>query len=196
MKIQNDGVIHNPHFYQYQRNQNGGIAPRDNRVARCGGVTPWASVEDRLCMSDIYSPNALYFLQEAHRSINHIRLVVLQQYPNTIGIENNVDLRVEFLCNEITEKQWLSKLKIKEKKREKNRAIHLILSMYIDTLTDIFNNFVDCPNQQCVQYIFQIGHLREYVNSEFDKISIRFKNKTPTILDDMSIRLPGQRTKR
>ena len=197
MQIQNGGVIHNPHFYQYQRNQNGGIAPRDNRVARCGGVVNWFIVEDKLYDLRILPWQGSEVFEEAYRSISHIRLVVLGQYPNTIGIENNMDLRVEFLCNEITEKQWLTKLKTKEKKREKNRAIHLILSMYIDTLTDTFNNFVDCQDKkQAVEYINNIGQLREYANRELKKISERFKNKTPTILDDMSIRVPGQRIRK
>ena len=113
-------------------------------------------------------------IREIHRNIYHITDIILPRYPNTIEMRDNSDLRVKFLMKEITEDEWVKQLKLRQKKSEKSRAVNLILSMLVETLTDIFIAY----NRNKVDKLdVQFENLRNYANREFSEISRLFKNK-------------------
>lgn len=168
------GVIHNPHFYQWQRQQNNGNAPRRPGTRYdCGGM-PWLRT-----IRHIIKTRKIVFKnwEECHRSVHHFRVVVMPSYPLQVGVEDHTDLRLKFLLKDINEEQWLSKLRRRQKKIEKNQEIHNILDMFVVTLTDLFQRFttqyVDLPTEAYA--------IRDYVNEELRKVSIRYNNVVPQI---------------
>jgi len=171
------GVIHNPHFYEWQRSQNGGVAPRpEGERYNCGGI-PWIqTVEQIMIHRGTFFPN----WAECHRSVNHISRVVARRYPRQVGIQDHTDLRIKYLLKDINEKEWGDVLRRRQKKVEKDQEIHNILEMYSVTLTDIFQRFVrgDLDIQR------QSNVLREYVNDNLQKISVRYNNLVPQINED------------
>lgn len=190
MIIQSDGPLHNPHWYEYQKHISGEI-PRDVRVARCGGLIEYREFINKL---RYFREDKNCGLDQAYRSVHHIRQVILPRYPNRVGIQDGTNLRVQYLCKEITEKQWFLKIKTNEKKREKSRSICLVLTMYIDVLTDIINNIFDSVSvDQIKRYIDDMNKLRLYVNNELERIKKRFNNKTPFIDEDFVINMPGDK---
>ena len=188
--IQKNGVIHNPHFYQYQKQNNNGIAPRDNRVERCGGIVTISELHRKIDIINLSELTEIGLIFQTYRLIRHIRAIVIPRYPNRVGLQDNTDLRVDYLCNVIDEKKWISLLKAREKKREKNYSINLILSMFVDTCQDIINNIVDdkTPTKSdeiIIKSLIQLCNVRDYSNEELSKIESRLKNRTPRISDDM-----------
>ena len=97
------GTIHNPHYYQWQRNRNGGEAPRvpgDVPYNPCGGLPAVTTIVRSYGEKGTVLFQGIY---NCHRSIEHIRWTVLPRYPDRIGIQDNSDLRVQYLLNEISE---------------------------------------------------------------------------------------------
>jgi len=84
------------------------------------------------------------------------------------------------LLKDINEKEWGDVLRRRQKKVEKDQEIHNILEMYSVTMTDIFQRFVrgdlDIHGQAHV--------LRDYVNDNLQKISLRYNNLVPQINED------------
>ncbi len=175
------GIIHNPHYYQWQRERNNGVAPRvpGDNINPCGGL-PWVEVVTR-----VYRERGIVFekIYECHRLVEHVRFTILPRYPVDINVRDNSDLRVSYLLNDISEEQWVKQLKTRQKKSEKDRAVYQILDMFIVTMTDIFNNYVngDCDN------IGEVAErLRLYANRELQKVRKRYANTVPHITPQWS----------
>ena len=168
------GVIHNPHYYQWQREQNGGVAPRPAGTRYdCGGLPWWRSIQRIMKERHTLFPK----WQECHRSVNHVSRVVVRRYPRQVGVQDHTDLRIKYLLKDIDENEWANTLRRRQKKIEKNQEIHNILEMYSVTLTDMFQRYIRTNLNICRE-----AHaIRSYVNTELRKISIRYNNMVPQI---------------
>lgn len=177
LEIITNGTIHNPHFYQRQRELNNGVAPRvpgDNPCADRNAM-PWPNVVEAILISrNIVFPN----WHECHRLVGHIRDVTIRYYPYNNRIEDNSDLRVKFLRNRISEKAWKGQLKQRQKSYEKNRAVHNVLEVFYVSLTDLFNSFVSGQLENIHEAAIRLA---EYCNREFSIIRKTFSNKIPYI---------------
>jgi len=165
---------HNPHFYQFQRENNDGQAPRvpgDNPCEVMNRLPNFNSLLVKLRLE--YSKEEILSIRECHRSIWHIRDYILPRYPNNIGIQDNSELRVKYLMKDINEIEWLKLLKVKQKRSEKSREINLILNMYVDSLSDILTIYLN----DGVPALKQIENLRKYVNTQFHEIGRVYKSK-------------------
>lgn len=107
--------------------------------------------------------------------VEHIRQMVLYRYPVRIGMADNSDLRVRFLLNEIDEDYWIRQLRIRQKKAEKDRAMHQLLELIMVSLTDVFTTFVQGTTNNLEN---EVEVLRNYVNREFQKVKTIYNNKT------------------
>jgi hypothetical protein len=167
------GVIHNPHFYQWQRASNGGVAPMRGERYDCGGM-PWLrTIRLIIRQRKYYFPD----WEECHRSVGHVRELVLPRYPRRVEVEDHGDLRFKFLLKDIDEEEWLSQLRRRQKKIEKNQEVHNVLDMYIVTLTDLFQRFTTCD----FDIHAEAKALRSYVNEQLQKISQRYSNVVPLV---------------
>lgn len=172
------GIIHNPHFYQWQRDQNNGVAPRVPGDVPCGqncGGLPWLNVLQVIMNR---RENEWKGWRDCHRLIGHIRDIEMHTYPALARIEDNTDLRLQFLTNKIDEEKWLRLLKMRQKKVEKNRAINQILEVFHVSATDIFNAFVTANIEDLEK---PLNELRNYVDREMMKIKHKFNVRVPYI---------------
>jgi hypothetical protein len=180
------GVIHNPHFYEFQQQNNGGIAPRNAGDFRCGGPpTVW---EINVRMSRSHNKDAMDIkndLIKLHRLITHITHVELPRYPNSLGDMDNTSLRVEYLMGKINESQWHSRLKAKMKKQEKDGSINDVLTMFNTTCSDLISNIVECDDIDIAKYVDSLKELRNYTNKSLTKIGNQFSSVIPCIGDNL-----------
>ena len=93
-------------------------------------------------------------------------------------MEDNSDLRVQYLLKEIDEDKWVRTLRTRQKAAEKNRAIHNVLELLTVSLTDLFNTFVHGDG---INLEDSANNLRHYVNLELTKIKNNYNNKVPYI---------------
>ena len=117
-KIQVGGVIHNPHFYEYQR-RNGGLGPRNVGDVPCGGLPQWSLVQESLYQ--LFAPNVhfndngktLKFsrelvddFQHLYRNATHIIHVTLPNLRTKIRDYSDCrQKRVLYLNNKITKEE-------------------------------------------------------------------------------------------
>lgn len=179
-EIVNVAHNHNPHYYTYQRENNNGVAPRVPGDNPCGvnNLVNYNLIIKQL--RDDYSDEEIKSIREAHRSIWDIRDYILPRYPNNIGMQDNSDLRVQYLMKVIDEKEWLKNLKIRQKKAEKCRDMNLIITMYVDSLTDLFSNYYSTK----IPLLVNMLNLRKYVNIQLSEIGRVYKNKSLRINKD------------
>lgn len=169
--------IHNPHYYEWLRRTGGenAVVNADANAAErlCGGnVLNRAFVEDllnRLRRREVRI-SKINQVAKTIESINHLRDVVLPQYL-TRDIENNQELRISYMRNKITEKDFKMQVQRRTKKYEKNREIYDVLDMFINTSTDILHRFSTHLKKtpadefhQCEAIFNEIQHINEYTN--------------------------------
>ena len=190
------GVIHNPHYYEFQRQQNGGVAPRvAGDINRCGGINEGDL--DRLF--NISFEDMGVYLEAPYRLVHHIREVELLHYRNTEQNHfSDEKLRVQFLLGNIDENHWLKCIKSGMKKSEKDTEINKVLSMFCDTISFTLGNIVskyekhnwekeavDIENIE--NDVESLECLKKYTNNVLTKIGNRFKNTNPCITKEWHI---------
>ena len=173
-EIVNVAHNHNPHYYAYQRENNNGVAPRVPGDNPCG-VNNLVRINllTRQLQED-YTDEEFKSIREAHRSIWDIRDYILPRYPDNIGMQDNSDLRVQYLMEEIDEKEWIKVLQLRQKKAEKCRDMNLIITMYVDSLTDLFSNYYS----ERIPLLANMLNLRKYVNQQLTEVGRVYKNKS------------------
>jgi hypothetical protein len=138
----------------------------------CGGL-PWvASIKTIMSQREAYMERFKGW-ERCHRLIGHINDVTLDRYPVRVGAQYNTDLRIKFLGNEIDDDEWIARIRLRQKRNEKNQEIRNILTMFTTTITDIFQLFM--VNTE-ININNQVNTLRSYVNSELIKVSRRYNN--------------------
>jgi hypothetical protein len=172
------GRIHNPHYYQWMRAQGGGQMPREPGDVRCGGPVLYRDILQTLRRLGLQQHEEL--LAEIHSLIGDIRGVRLRRLAVINDPDENKDLRINYLLGDYKDdKEWISKIKMREKSKEKRTGEILILQMLADTLEVIVENIYRATSEEEVNVqLAQLPELHSYVNNEFIKIEKRFKNKS------------------
>ena len=174
------GVIHNPHFYDFQRQH--GTLQRNPGDVPCGGLP------------DLMDINALFgnryqrpltdrgnMFYKVHRLVGHIDNVEIRRYQPP-AFTDTLDLRVMYLDNQISDEIFKQKLQRIEKKREKRRDITQIFRMFSSTCTDILREAVQ-DNSKIKELSNILTQLRTYTNETFEKIKSRYGGSVPEITD-------------
>jgi hypothetical protein len=174
------GAIHNPHYFEWQRDMNNGVVRRQPGDVRCGGLPTWIEISDKL------NYDAIDQYGNAYRLPAHIRDVTLRNFPDDANMDDNTDIRVEYLIGAITEKKWKSKLQMRMKKNEKNHEVHQVFYMVAETLDDIWIRF-GLDEINTADLIFSLEKLKTYVNGQLAIIRKRFDNRVPHITDRWTI---------
>ena len=141
--------IHNPHFYEWQRRNNNGDAPRNVGDFVCGRELDYRSashlisrLRSKLKLQDERGrePEIVKFMyrriDRIIQSAMHLQQVQLPAYQ-VDQVENNLDLRVGYLMQNITENDFKVRVQRANKQHEKKREIGEVVHLYIQTITDI-----------------------------------------------------------
>ena len=181
------GAIHNPHYYEWMRNQNNGEMARQPGDIRCGGIPSIYSLQStgkrlKLNTNDL----DLKSVYNIHRVITHMQYTELERY-NVVENNNNTnsDLRVTYMLKEICEKSFKMSLQKREKKNNKNIEINQIIRMFIDTATDMIKDVIEIHSiENLKNKLKTFESLRIYVNTSIRAVSDRYKCVVPHIDKD------------
>ena len=191
--------IHNPHFYEWQRRTGGGQAPRNPGDIVCGREITHNMISElsRKLKPKVTNPNnespetkakALKVYDRASaivRSILHLNHEQLVNY-RTYGNENNLDLRVSYMRQRIDKDTFMQRVQRDNKKFEKKREIYNILTLFIQTVTDIMFRFQDAVNklisyEDLEKILDEIVAIQEYSNECLVDISETYGSKAKKI---------------
>ena len=130
--------VHNPHYYEWQRRNNGGVAPRtdlDNHV--CGEELNVRVLRNILSHIPKNASDMKQEIEYIYQSVMHLQEVQMGRFRIN-RVENNLELRVEYLNSDITEDDFKVKVQRANKQHEKRREMSEILTLFMFTTTEIF----------------------------------------------------------
>ena len=212
-KIDN-GVVHNPHYYQYQRNNNT-VMPRAPGDVVCGGLCDFQImynlvikklIIDRVTDTEaprpgnqtgrrvrtVYKyPELVREIPGIHQLLNHIAFVTIPEMRRKIAeLQDCEDYRVQYLMTEIT-KDELEKRACKsdDDRRKQVELIHiyeLFNTVGIETFANLVNSNLTGSDfhEYLLTRVKELRNLRDYCNSQFSTISLTYNRKTPLIGND------------
>jgi hypothetical protein len=149
-----ESQIHNPHYYEWMR-RNGGM-PREPGDIPCGGGEGGPHLNHNMLSVEQHTRvNALDKMLTKRffsmvRSTLHIQRVELPRFDVHRGNhhhEDNQQLRINYMRKFITETTFRIQLQRLHKSREKQREIHDVLSVYVQSMTDILTRFAEYVRQ-------------------------------------------------
>lgn len=202
LKIES-GVIHNPHFFEYQRMTNGGVVPRNQMEIQCGreldNIFVSNLIEKIVPLPDnwrrqVINGDVIYYNQrnvrcnakeindetildiiEICRQVIHIRFVEQPRFTTEVRLYSNMRLRIDFMRNKISRDEMKKILQKREKENTKKTELSNVLGMYVSCMTDLFYRLYD--EKDLVKIKKETVELKKYVNDCFKKISKTYNCK-------------------
>jgi len=148
--------IHNPHYYEWQRQQNGGTAPRNLGDFECGrdladqranrfihdilsrvGIMDYLSTPQKAQMESLVK-----YIPQIIRKTVHLQLHDGGRF-RTDNVVDNLEVRVRYLKKDITDKQFASKVHAAYKAHEKKKDIADVIQLQVQGVTDIIYRIAD-----------------------------------------------------
>lgn len=176
-KIENTN-IHNPHYYEWMRTQNAAVA---GEAGECDGAeipSTWR-IQEYLRKHKLSDYDHYNYL----RAYNHIRMIEIPRYR---VIEDNTDLRVDYILKEISEDELKTELYKREAKNNKMEAFRLLHQMLLDAMGDLIRKILTVKTyNQCDELDDEFNELRSYFNKNMIKIGERFNMKSVRELDNL-----------
>lgn len=136
-----NGVIHNPHYYQYQRQANNGEAVRNPGDVLCGGLPNWFSIRRSMRQKWYENPQPAetsqgdlenftkitQLFEKIHRQIAHITHSELPNVRHRVRqASDHRNLRIQYILNRIDEKKMSEIINVQDKQFMKdNELLHI-----------------------------------------------------------------------
>ena len=179
------GIVHNPHFYEWQRRQNNGEAPRVLGDIPCGGLVDWTIVRASVINSRAAKyPAWVSVLELSHRRISHvINVDMVQINPDAANNQiNNIDLRISYLLKEINDDAMMTTLIAREKKLERDRELRRIYETLTAAAIDIFRRIIGVSEEKgkdeanFMPILNELDELRKFINEALDNLRRRYNS--------------------
>ena len=138
--------IHNPHYFEWLR-RNGNAVPRNPLDNPCRNDLQHNDyIAIRTLLQSRHKDHSLSkstdeYLSRTIRNVIHMRYVIVPRYHTENRVVRNEHLRIQYMRNIITEDEFKTTLQRNEKKTEKHREIHNVLTILLTTATDIILRF-------------------------------------------------------
>lgn len=166
--------FHNPHMTEWQR-LNNEIYESNNRLPSI------VQLEQQIRQFRI-KESTVEKIISCYNLVQHIQDIEMQKYPLGTNIRDNTDLRVKYLLNELSEKDWIFCLKKRQKKMEKDTEIHQTLDMFVQASIDIINQIMNVYDKAgLINLVKNLIVLKGYTNQSLFKIKTQFDGKIPQI---------------
>jgi len=102
-------------------------------------------------------------LEEIIRSIIHIREIEIAGFPIGDRVSNNLDLRISFMRNRISEENMKTEIQKRDKRLQRNTEMCNILRMFVSCITDLLYRLVESIHEYD-NIMNEMNQLRLYTN--------------------------------
>ena len=185
--------LHNPHWLEYQRSQNGGTAPRAPGDVPCGGLIGRTELQRIISKLTVYGKNS----QEVSDIIRLIYRFVLDAATNQVReirekcqeLRDFQQQRIKYIVGEMSKEQLATNIFKSDRARQKNTELLHIYELLSAVGIDLFNRlhmsdlYKDDFHLLAVEQISQYDHLRLHCNGLFAIISNTYNQSVPQISD-------------
>jgi hypothetical protein len=192
------GVIHNPHYYEWVRNNNNGVAPRNIGDIPCGGLPLlhiFMTAARTIGMSTTYitnnNNNSIYTkISTIHRCLTDLEFVRVPHYNVTRDENLLKEVHVDYLLGIIDEAKWTQSIYLKETNLEKKQAIAQVLNTFMNAGADMMRTLHTILTQMqrdklannqyklndetlkpVKDILNQIDNLRIYINETLERLA-------------------------
>ena len=180
-----NGRIHNPHYYDYLRQQNKeGVARREIGDIPCGGMPGTRIIlrATETCPRD-YRVN----IETAARSAVHVEFHTLPRLQVN-NVQDTEDLRVKYMIGDFDEAMFKKQLQIREKTTERKLAIAAVMNTYLVVVSEIFRSMIAQPIPNYRNILNELCEIRDFTNAALIKVSKMYnKCVVPIIPEDFNI---------
>uniref|UniRef100_A0A6C0IIX7 RING-type domain-containing protein n=1 Tax=viral metagenome TaxID=1070528 RepID=A0A6C0IIX7_9ZZZZ len=191
-----NGVIHNPHFYQYQQeNAGANAAPRTPGHVVCGGLCEWYIFNNnilRKIKSGTLMPDTgvelRTYLADIHRFIAHITRVDLFAIRAKVrDLSDFEEMRCKYILQQISKEELAKTIYRNDALRKKLTEMLHLYELLSVVGTEFFAKILESVNvqeafiteviTQCEEY----DRLRDYCNKQFKAISLTYNQTVPCV---------------
>jgi hypothetical protein len=153
------GIIHNPHYYEYIEK---------NLQSRCDDNDFPSILDIKQVLDQLCCPTEKKFqIIEVYRYMIWYYQVVMPRLPTRFDHEQNLDLRIRYLTNEITEEEFKTKLQRRQKDIEKKVEYREVGETYVFLLNDVFRSFLQNSNIDSL-----VGHIQAITQQAQEAIQL------------------------
>ena len=185
-------IIHNPHYFQYLRDQaNGREIARNPLDNPCAEILPDGqafNMEMIHYISAQLNDLATFNVSKTETEQTMVRIrkvvekemqlcnhIVANHYARDDVINANRDIRIQYMMNLMTEDKYKQILQVREKQLEKTREFEMIFRTYVTAARDIILNYVNSTtreerNARKLEVYLELQNLRHYINDCFAKL--------------------------
>lgn len=155
------GRIHNPHYFQLQRER---------------GV-PIPRVDE--CENELIPTITLYYPETEKIAIEAINAqeMMRRRFAYNYNINETLVFRVQYLLGEKTEDQFFTDIEKYHKKLQKNKDVFQILDMYVHVIGDLLRLYINDNDIHKLRK--DTKDIQDYANQYFCIIEKYYNNKTP-----------------
>lgn len=209
------GTIHNPHYFDYLRTQQNGLLPRNPLDVQCGRELDaqfvvrlidsfdqplpegWTAILNQLGRVIYYrhntgkvaykNPVQSHPLVNICREVIHIRQVEMHKFDIPNRLDQNLQLRIDYMQNKITKEEFKNLIQKREKNILKKEEISQILGMFVNCMTELFYRLVsnnEIKNKHEKQILKEMNELRVYTNTCLESISKVYNCKCYSINEE------------
>ena len=196
------GRLHNPHWLEYQRSLNGGVAaPRAPGDVPCGGICTRGDLNTRIVAKLDPYYNAYYAndtlvntLRSIHRVVENITMNHVREIRDRL--QTMVDFqpqRVKYIVGEMTKAEFSTHIFRTDKVRQKNTELLNVYELLSAVGIDMFNRMLamtttnDFFRVDVNEQVRQYDELRIYSNGLFAIISNTYGMVVPQITKNWTI---------
>lgn len=171
-----NGVIHNPHYFEWQRQQNT-INPNGD----CHDLNNIPHIRRFRFLSLSQQERITMLIQSLHHT-QHVTIPSLNYTQDVDQFNRNRDIRIQYLNNNITREYFKWMIQKRDKANQKKRLMVMLYEMFIMSYIDLLNNLI--ANQDYKLFQTQNTELLKYINSEIVRISKLYTSSSIRKLDD------------
>jgi hypothetical protein len=181
------GTVHNPHFYQYQREQGGGVAPRNPGDVVCGVLPTLYELNHKIAADAAALPKSHQdFFYNTVMQIHRLQMHFTDTYINPIratlhGMENRNEChRISYILQSITKEKLATLVVQLDEKRKKDTAILHVCDLFTTVAIDMFHAIIRSDKKgeefatQLHQLVSEYDTLRLYVNQQMKEIGMTY----------------------
>lgn len=184
------GVIHNPHYYEWLRNHR--PAANNNEelpvLNNCEGLPEAVHVNRHIDIVFRRDYNFTRMVREVHRKCVHYQHVEQRAVRNNqdpeVAFQKNLDVRLKWLKNEITDKVFETGLHRRYKQDLVNSRCNQVYDLVQTLCSDVFHRLLrETENTEGIRtrYKSEFQEIFAYANTRFSVLEKIYKNKMPRV---------------
>jgi len=177
-----NGPVHNPHFFQYQR-ENGGLA-RNPRDVICGGIPTYYDLNQKIATSELPKKHHAFFydtITKIYRLQNHFIETYVNRVRNNIPTEQDYEnQRIRYILQKDTRKFFAFRVYCLDLQRKVNTAIVHVCELFTTIGAEMFRYIIASEKTgeefaaEIIGRLAEYDVLRLYVNDQLKEISMTY----------------------